>query len=52
MGLPNQIVDKHMEALFETARAATLREQIKGCAPDEREAMIVEAMCEALKAMA
>jgi three-Cys-motif partner protein len=50
MGLPNEMVEEHMNALFGKIRADNLREQIKGLPPDERELMIVEELCQAIKA--
>lgn len=50
MGLPNAIVDEHMNALFGQQRADALREKIEGLPPDERELVIVEELCQAIKA--
>lgn len=53
MGLANDMVEKHMEALFGEKRAAAIRERFAQASmrPVEREAFIVEEMCEALKEM-
>jgi three-Cys-motif partner protein len=50
-GLSNPLVDEHMEALFGGERAAFLREALKGCAPEQREALILEHLAMALKEM-
>jgi three-Cys-motif partner protein len=49
MGLPNEIVEEHMNALFGQQRADNLRETISGSPPAERELMIVEELCQAIK---
>ncbi len=49
MGLPNEMVEEHMNALFGEERAGNLREKIKGLPPNERELMIVEELCQAIK---
>ena len=51
MGLPNQFVDKHLNALFGEQRANKLRQQIKLLDPFERELTIVEELSEALQEM-
>jgi three-Cys-motif partner protein len=51
MGLPNNAVKEHLNALFEEKRADKVREQLKALKPEERELTIVEAICEALKEM-
>ncbi len=48
-GISNQLVDKHMEGLFGTERAALLKEAVRGKAPDQREALILEHLASALK---
>lgn len=48
MGLPNESVDAHMDALFGQQRAAKLREKLKSLKPELRELTIVEEICEAL----
>jgi three-Cys-motif partner protein len=48
MGLSNQIVKEHMDALFGEERGAKLRERLEPMSPDERELTIVEEICEAL----
>lgn len=50
MGLPNELVEEHMNALFGAERANALREKIDGLSPTERELTIVEELCEAVKA--
>ena len=49
MGIPNQIVKGHMDALFGTKRANELRAQLPHMNPDKRELTIVEAISQALK---
>jgi three-Cys-motif partner protein len=49
-GLSNPKVKEHMEALFGEARAAELATRLAPMSPAEREATIVEALAEALKA--
>ncbi|MEG4232749.1 three-Cys-motif partner protein TcmP [Microcoleus sp. Pol11C3] len=50
MGLHNTAVEKHMNSLFGKERADNLREQLELIKqPDERELIIVEALCQALK---
>jgi len=49
MGLQNTAVKKHMDSLFGKERAENLREQLESKQPDERELIIVEAICQALK---
>lgn len=51
MGLSNDAVKEHMNALFGQIRADQLREQLKRRKPHERELTVVEAICEALKEM-
>lgn len=51
MGIPNQAVEPHMEALFGKTRAEALRVQIKALSPARREATIIEALASALKEM-
>ena len=51
MGLSNQMVKAHMEALFGKARAAKLTGELEGMSPDERELTIVERICESLAEM-
>ncbi len=50
MGLPNEFVEEHMNALFGPERANTLRKKIEGLAPVDRELSIVEELCQAIKA--
>lgn len=49
MGIPNQIVKEHMDALFGEERANELRAQLLDMNPNERELTIVEAISQALK---
>lgn len=49
MGLHNTAVEKHMNSLFGQEQADTLRKQLESKRPDERELMIVEALCQAIK---
>ncbi len=51
MGLANEAVVEHMNALFGEERADALRKQLEPMSPDERELTIVEEICEALKEM-
>lgn len=51
MGLPNDAVDGHMNALFGEERADRLRDKIKSLSSRERELTIVEEICEALVEM-
>ena len=51
MGLPNQAVDTHMNALFGEKRADALRERLNGLDAADREIAIVEGIAEALKAL-
>ena len=49
MGLQNPMVEEHMNALFGKVRADTLREQLDGMRPEDRELVIVEELACALK---
>ena len=51
MGLGNDAVKEHMNALFGQARADQVRETLKTLSPQERELSVVESICEALKEM-
>lgn len=51
MGLSNSYVREHMAALFGAERAASLRGELEEMNPADRELAIVEALCQALKAM-
>lgn len=51
MGLSNNIVKEHMNALFGERRADKVREELETLTPKERELAIVEAICEALQEM-
>lgn len=48
MGLSNQFVGEHMDALFGKTRGATLRQKLEPLSPQEREITIVEEICNAL----
>lgn len=48
MGLSNEIVQEHIDALFGAERAAGLRVRLEKLSPAKREPAIVEAICEAL----
>lgn len=50
-GINNNIVDAHMTALFGEARAQALREQLTGLNPVQREALILESLAGAIKAL-
>ncbi|MCK1698781.1 three-Cys-motif partner protein TcmP [Bradyrhizobium sp. 144] len=50
-GLNNDLVRKHMDALFGTERVEDLRKKLKGKSPEEREALILEEISQAIKAM-
>src|SRR5262245_38155198 len=50
MGLSNEFVAEHMDALFGKERANSLRGKIEGLRPEYRESCIVEELCEALGA--
>lgn len=50
MGLSNPRVREHMEALFGKDRVATLKPELDAAVdPEEREEVVVEALCQALK---
>ncbi|MBC7944548.1 MAG: three-Cys-motif partner protein TcmP [Burkholderiales bacterium] len=49
MGLSNELVEEHMNALFGEERAERLREKLHGLTSEERELVIVEELCAALK---
>jgi three-Cys-motif partner protein len=49
MGLHNQAVEEHMNALFGQQRADQLRQQLQRLTPQERELMIVEELSQALR---
>lgn len=51
MGLANKAVREHMEALFGTERAEVLRQKLTDMTPEDREALIVEELAQALKQM-
>mgnify|MGYP000061177452 CR=1 FL=1 len=51
MGLSNDAVQEHMNALFGQERADKVRKKLIPLNPQERELTVVEAICEALKEM-
>jgi len=51
MGLSNEFVRDHMNALFGRERADALRERLRGIISCERELAIVEEICQALRDM-
>ena len=51
MGLGNEFVTDHINALFGEKRANTLRNLLNGMTPKQREHAIVNEICEALKEM-
>jgi three-Cys-motif partner protein len=50
-GLNNDLVRAHMDALFGTDRVANLRDNLIGKTPDQREALILEELSQAVKSM-
>jgi three-Cys-motif partner protein len=50
-GLGNDAVKKHMDALFGEARADKLRNSLEGKTPELREALILEALAQEIKAL-
>ncbi len=48
-GISNDLVDKHMKALFGEKRAEALKESVKGKEPAEREALVLENLADAIK---
>jgi len=51
MGLTNEAVRQHMDALFGKERADTIRVELEHLSPADREALIVEELAKALKQM-
>jgi three-Cys-motif partner protein len=51
MGLNNEAVREHMNALFGQERAGDLRKRLEPLSPPERELVIVEELCSALRAL-
>lgn len=49
MGLSNSMVKEHLDALFGVERADVLRPKLYGLYPNERELMIIEELCQAIK---
>lgn len=52
MGMTNDFVKEHMDALFGRQRADLLRIKLEGLLPEEREDTIVEEICQAIKDIA
>ncbi|MBR1164943.1 three-Cys-motif partner protein TcmP [Bradyrhizobium elkanii] len=50
-GISNPKVETHMDALFGAERAAKLRTALEGMSPDDREALILEELSQAIKDM-
>ena len=50
MGIDNEAVKEHMQALFGEKQAIVLRKKVRGTNPSQRELIIVEELCQALKA--
>jgi three-Cys-motif partner protein len=50
-GISNPKVESHMDSLFGTDRAKTLRAALQGKTPDDREALILEELSQAIKEM-
>ncbi len=50
MGIDNETVKEHMQALFGEKNVLTLREKLKGKNTPQRELLIIEELCQALKA--
>lgn len=51
MGLSNDFVREHMNVLFGSERAEVLRGKLEGLSPFDREALIVEELSQALRAL-
>ncbi len=51
MGLTNEMVKEHMDALFGEERSAKLRRKLEFLRPDQRELTIIEELCQALVEM-
>ncbi len=51
MGLGNPMVREHMDCLFGTTKADCLRAQLADIEPVQRETLIVEELCQAIKAL-
>lgn len=49
MGIGNDSVKHHIDALFGEERGQRVRQMIEGLSPDDRELMLVEQICEALE---
>jgi three-Cys-motif partner protein len=50
-GFNNEIVERHINALFGDERATFVRERLTGLNPDEREDLILEQLAQAIKEM-
>jgi hypothetical protein len=51
MGLTNAAVKEHMDALFGAERADALRQKLEPLSPFKRELLVVEELCQALRAL-
>ena len=51
MGLQNEAVERHMDALFGPERAAELTKRLEPLSPAERDVEIIEELCQAIKEM-
>lgn len=49
MGMSNPMVKQHMDSLFGEERADILRPKLDRCNPRQRELMIIEELCQAIK---
>ncbi len=49
MGMGNPMVKQHMDALFGEERAEALRPKLESSKPHQRELMIIEELCQAIK---
>lgn len=49
MGINNEIVKEHMISLFGKKRLKEVRDNCDGCSPKEREYIVIEALCDALR---
>lgn len=50
-GLSNDLVKKHMDALFGVERVDELRKKLEGKTPEQRETLILEELSQAIKAL-
>ncbi|MDR2697039.1 MAG: three-Cys-motif partner protein TcmP [Holophagales bacterium] len=49
MGVNNSVIEPHLLSLFGEEKLTQIREQIVNAAPDERESIIIQALCYAFK---